>query len=78
MNKEWIIGSEGRNLKFKRKTLLNYGMNRWGLNKTYSVGPTSKLIRTCAPKTFVKNGKTSISIMQNKRRKMASELQETT
>lgn len=33
MNKEWIIDSEVRNLKFKRETLLNYGMNRWGLNK---------------------------------------------
>ena len=52
MNKEWIIDSEGRNLKFKRETLLNYGMNRWGLNKAYSVGPTSELIRACAPKTF--------------------------
>jgi len=52
MAKEWIKGSDGRNLKFKRETLLNYGMNRWGLNKAYSVGPTSKLIRTCSPKKF--------------------------
>ena len=52
MEKEWIRGEEGKNLKFKRETLLNYGMNRWGLNKTHSVGPTSKLIRTCAPKSF--------------------------
>ena len=52
MSKEWIAGSEGRNLKFKRETLLNYGMNRWGLNKAYSVGPTSELIRACSPKTF--------------------------
>lgn len=52
MAKEWVKGREGRNLKFKRETLLNYGMNRWGLNKTYSVGPTSKLIRTCEPKSF--------------------------
>ena len=52
MNKEWISGSEGKNLKFKRETLLNYGLNRWGLNKAYSVGPTSELIRNCAPKTF--------------------------
>lgn len=52
MDKEWIIGSEGKNLKFKRETLLNYGMNRWGLNKAQSVGPTSELIRACAPKTF--------------------------
>lgn len=50
--KPWIKGSDGRNLKFKRETLLNYGMNRWGLNKAHSVGPTSELIRTCAPKTF--------------------------
>lgn len=52
MAKEWIIGREGRNLKFKREALLNYGMNRWGLNKTASVGPTSELIRTCSPRTF--------------------------
>ena len=52
MDKEWILGSEGRNLKFKRETLLNYGMNRWGLNKAQSVGTTSELIRACAPKTF--------------------------
>jgi hypothetical protein len=52
MPKEWIAGKEGYNLKFKRETLLNYGMNRWGLNKAYSVGPTSELIRACAPKTF--------------------------
>ena len=35
MNKEWLSGSNGHNLKFKRATLLNYGMNRWGLNKAY-------------------------------------------
>jgi len=52
MPKEWIAGKDGHNLKFKRETLLNYGMNRWGLNKAYSVGPTSELIRACAPKTF--------------------------
>lgn len=52
MEKEWIKGREGRNLKFYRETLLNYGMNRWGLNKTNSVGPTSELIRTCSPKSF--------------------------
>ena len=52
MEKEWIRGRDGENLKFKRETLLNYGMNRWGLNKANSVGPTSQLIRTCAPKSF--------------------------
>lgn len=31
MAKEWIIGQDGRNLKFKKEALLNYGMNRWGL-----------------------------------------------
>lgn len=50
--KEWISGAEGRNLKFKRETLLNYAMNRWGLNKAFSVGPTSELIRSCAPGSF--------------------------
>jgi hypothetical protein len=52
MPKEWILGREGKNLKFKRETLLNYGMNRWGLNKANSVGPTSELIRECAPVSF--------------------------
>jgi len=52
MDKEWLNGSDGVNLKFKRETLLNYAMNRWGLNKAHSVGPTSELIRACAPKTF--------------------------
>jgi hypothetical protein len=52
MAKEWITGSEGKNLKFKRETLLNYGMNRWGLNKAHSVGTTSELIRHCAPTKY--------------------------
>lgn len=52
MAKEWITGREGRNLKFKRETLLNYGINRWGLNKKHSVDATSELIRKCSPKTF--------------------------
>jgi len=52
MAKEWIKGREGMNLKFKRETLLNYGMNNWGLNKAYSVGGTSELIRKCSPKAF--------------------------
>ena len=52
MDKEWIAGCEGKNLKFKRETLLNYGMNRWGLNKAHSVGSTSELIRACAPTSF--------------------------
>lgn len=52
MPKEWITGKDGYNLKFKRETLLNYGMNRWRLNKAYSVGPTPELIRACASKTF--------------------------
>ena len=52
MEKEYISGSDGHNLKFKRETLLNYGMNRWGLNKAHSVGSTSELIRTCAPTKY--------------------------
>jgi hypothetical protein len=52
MAKEWITGNDGVNLKFKRETLLNYAMNRWGLNKAYSVGSTSELIRNCAPSSF--------------------------
>lgn len=52
MTKEHLSGSDGYNLKFKRETLLNYGMNRWGLNKAHSVGSTSELIRTCAPSRY--------------------------
>ena len=52
MVKEWIIGREGKNLKFKREALLNYGMNRRGLNKAHSVGTTSELIRISSPSTF--------------------------
>ena len=52
MEKEWLTGSDGANLKFKRETLLNYGMNRWGLNKAHSVGSTSELIRACAPTKY--------------------------
>ena len=52
MAKEWISGSDRYNLKFKRETLLNYGMNRWGLNKAHRVGSTSELIRTCAPSKY--------------------------
>lgn len=54
MAKEWISGADGQNLKFKHETLLNYAMNRWGLNKAHSVGKTSELIRACAPSEFKK------------------------
>ncbi len=52
MAKEWIKGQEGRNLKFKRETLLNLAINRWALNKAFSIGPTSELIRRCSPRKF--------------------------
>lgn len=52
MAKDWITESDGEGLKFKHETLLNYGLNRWGLNKAYSVGALSELIRSCAPKEF--------------------------
>jgi hypothetical protein len=52
MAKEWISESDGEGLKFKHETLLNYGLNRWGLNKAYSVGALSELIRSCAPNEF--------------------------
>ncbi|MBX7241978.1 MAG: MjaI family restriction endonuclease [Bacteroidia bacterium] len=52
MAKDWITVTDGEGLKFKHETLLNYGLNRWGLNKAYSVGALSELIRTCAPNEF--------------------------
>ena len=50
MAKEWIKIVDSAT-KFKREHLLNHAMNNWGLNKAHSVGPTSELIRSCAPKT---------------------------
>ena len=52
LEKEWIKGRKGENRQFKHEHLLNYVMNRWGLNKTFSVGATSELIRDCAPKNY--------------------------
>lgn len=52
MPKEWIKAIEGKNIKFKRETLLNYAANRWCLNKKASVDSVSFLIRKCAPKNF--------------------------
>ncbi len=49
---EWHKDQSNKNFKYKRETLLNYGMSRWGLNKSSSVGKTSELIRDCAPKEF--------------------------
>jgi hypothetical protein len=48
----WVREIEGCNKKYFRETLLNYGANRWGLNKASSVGPTSELIRNCSPGSF--------------------------
>ncbi|MCD8266734.1 MAG: MjaI family restriction endonuclease [Prevotellaceae bacterium] len=52
MGNDWNSGIDGHNEKFKRETLLNYGMNRWGLNKASSGGATSELIRECSPATY--------------------------
>ena len=52
MEKDWIIKTDGEGFKFKHETLLNYGLNRWGLNKAYSVGALSELIRACAPNQY--------------------------
>ena len=49
---EWHRDRDGVNYQYKRETLLNYGMSRWGLNKTASVGKISELIRDCAPKEY--------------------------
>ena len=49
-NKEYIIQNDGEGFKFKHETLLNYALNRWGMNKAHSVGALSELIRECSPK----------------------------
>ena len=51
-DRAYVISAEGKNLKFKREALLNYAMNRWGLNKAASVDAVSELIRRCAPGVF--------------------------
>ena len=85
MEKVWTNGTEGHNIKYKRETLLNYGMNRWGLNKASSVGATSELIRTCAPSNYaewvefyfdkaVQKKKSGIKIKQEYLRTLGEEL----
>lgn len=51
-SKDWMTKTDGIGFKFKHETLLNYALNRWGLNKAYSIGPLSELIRECAPNDF--------------------------
>lgn len=38
-------------IRMAKEWVLNMATNRWGLNKKESVGPTSKWIRECDPKT---------------------------
>lgn len=52
MMDDWVRSTDGHNRQFKREALLNYAMNRWGMNKASSVGKVSDLIRCCAPNTF--------------------------
>lgn len=52
MEKNWTAQTDSEGFKFKHETLLNYGLNRWGLNKAHSVGALSELIRFCAPNEF--------------------------
>lgn len=52
MTKDYCMETQGEGYRFKHETLLNYALNRWGLNKAYSVGALSELIRTCAPNDF--------------------------
>lgn len=51
-SKDWMTKTDGMGFKFKHETLLNYALNRWGLNKAYSIGSLSELIRECAPTDF--------------------------
>ncbi len=49
---EWVRETDGHNRRYKREALLNYAMNRWGLNKSSSVDRVSDLIRHCSPAGF--------------------------
>ena len=48
----WHKSIKGYNYQYYHETLLNYGANRWGLNKSASIGKTSELIRLCDPKKY--------------------------
>lgn len=48
----WHKEREGYNFRYYHETLLNYGLNRWGLNKASSIGKTSELIRCCSPADY--------------------------
>lgn len=52
MVKDYYVRTGGEGFRFKHETLLNYTFNRWGLNKAYSVGALSELIRDCAPNEY--------------------------
>lgn len=49
---DWHREKDGENYRYIHETLLNYAMNRWGLNKASSIGKTSELIRECTPKDY--------------------------
>lgn len=49
---DWHKEKNGENYRYNHETLLNYAMNRWGLNKASSIGKTSELIRKCVPKDY--------------------------
>jgi len=52
MHREWIAAHDGESLRFRREALLNYAMNRWGLNKAASVDKVSELIRRATPSSI--------------------------
>jgi hypothetical protein len=52
MTNDWIRDIIDGNKKYKRETILNYVVNRWGLNKSSSVSKIAELIRECSPKTI--------------------------
>ncbi len=50
---KFFIESEEKNMpRATKEFVLNYAMNRWQLNFKKNVGPTSELIRSCAPHNF--------------------------
>ena len=52
MTEIWIKEVIDGNKKYKRETILNYVINRWGLNKSSSVSKIAELIRECSPKSL--------------------------
>ncbi len=52
MKKKWTNGKKGHDSKYIREALLSFGVNRWGIGKANSVGPSAEMVHECAPASY--------------------------